>query len=57
LTTIAYAEEHKHGHLSYDGEGGPSHRGDLNPDMLPARPGASSHPLTPPCLIADAWFQ
>jgi len=38
-TALAYAQVHKSAHWSYDGDEGPSHWGDLNPDFAPCKNG------------------
>jgi carbonic anhydrase len=45
LTTLAYAQEHKHGHWSYNGEEGPSHWGDLSPDYAACKTGHHQAPI------------
>ena len=45
LSTFAYAQEHKNGHWGYDGEEGPSHWGDLNPDYAACKTGRNQSPI------------
>jgi carbonic anhydrase len=45
LATLAYAQEHKSGHWSYDGDEGPSHWGDLSPDYAPCKNGHHQSPI------------
>ena len=45
LATLAYAQEHKHGHWSYNGEEGPSHWGDLSPDYAVCKTGHHQSPI------------
>ncbi len=42
---LAYAQEHKSGHWSYDGDEGPSHWGDLSPDFAPCKTGHRQSPI------------
>ena len=42
---LAYAQEHKSGHWSYDGDEGPSHWGDLSPDFAPCKNGHHQSPI------------
>jgi carbonic anhydrase len=44
-TALAYSQEHKPGHWSYDGDEGPSHWGDLNPDFAPCKNGHRQSPI------------
>ena len=44
-TALAYAQVHKSGHWSYDGDEGPSHWGDLNPDFAPCKNGHHQSPI------------
>lgn len=43
--TLACAQEHKSGHWGYEGEDGPSHWGDLNPDYAPCKNGHHQSPV------------
>jgi len=44
-TLLASGQEHKSGHWSYDGNEGPSHWGDLNPDFAPCKNGHRQSPI------------
>ena len=44
-TALAYAQVHKSTHWSYDGDEGPSHWGDLNPDFAPCKNGHHQSPI------------
>jgi len=44
-TALAYAQVHKSGHWSYDGDEGPSHWGDLSPDFAPCKNGHHQSPI------------
>jgi carbonic anhydrase len=44
-TALAYSQVHKSGHWSYDGDEGPSHWGDLNPDFAPCKNGHRQSPI------------
>ena len=44
-TALAYVQVHKSGHWSYDGDEGPSHWGDLNPDFAPCKNGHHQSPI------------
>jgi carbonic anhydrase len=44
-TALAYAQVHKSPHWSYDGDEGPSHWGDLNPDFAPCKNGHHQSPI------------
>jgi len=44
-TALAYAQVHKSGHWSYDGDEGPSHSGDLSPDFAPCKNGHHQSPI------------
>jgi carbonic anhydrase len=43
--TLACAQEHKSGHWGYEGEDGPSHWGDLNPDYALCKNGHHQSPI------------
>jgi carbonic anhydrase len=45
LATPAYTQEHESPHWGYDGEGGPSHWGDLEPDFAACKNGHSQSPI------------
>jgi carbonic anhydrase len=45
LATRVYSQEHQHSHWSYDGEGGPSHWGDLSPDYAACKTGHQQSPI------------
>jgi carbonic anhydrase len=42
---LAYAQEHKTAHWSYEGDEGPSHWGDLNPDYASCKNGHHQSPI------------
>lgn len=44
-TALVYAQEHKSGHWSYDGDEDPSHWGDLSPDFAPCKTGHRQSPI------------
>ncbi len=44
-TAIAYAQDHKSGHWSYNGDEGPSHWGDLKPEFAPCKAGHRQSPI------------
>jgi len=44
-TSLASGQEHKSSHWSYDGDEGPSHWGDLNPDFAPCKNGHHQSPI------------
>ena len=44
-TALAYAQGHKSGHWSYEGDDGPSRWGDLNPDFAPCKNGHRQSPI------------
>jgi carbonic anhydrase len=44
-TALAYAQVHKSGHWSYDGDEGPSYWGDLNPDFAACKNGHHQYPI------------
>jgi carbonic anhydrase len=45
LALPAHAQEHTHGHWSYDAAEGPSHWGDLSPDFAACKTGHSQSPI------------
>ncbi len=44
-TALASAQEHKSAHWSYDGDEGPSHWGDINPEFAPCKTGHHQSPI------------
>jgi carbonic anhydrase len=44
-TALAYSQEHKPGHWSYDGDAGPNHWSDLNPDFAACNTGHRQSPI------------
>ena len=44
-TALVSAQEHKSGHWGYDGDQGPSHWGDLNPEFAPCKTGHHQAPI------------
>jgi carbonic anhydrase len=45
LATSVMAQEHANGHWSYDGNTGPSHRGDLDPEFALCKSGHRQSPI------------
>jgi carbonic anhydrase len=43
-SALGYAQEHKSGHSSYDGDERPSHWGDLKPKFAPCKSGHHQSP-------------